>query len=146
MGTAIGYVDAAFAFGPDGSFVVTYLPGYGNLTFTDSSVGQDSISAMLATNIDGNSLISLPSPPESWVLMQFMYSSRFPTLLNHVQAIMACPSLTPLGIVKLNWLTQSTPLVFGSVQSYEPVYVPLGPWYEPSRFNMELVGQPLSML
>jgi hypothetical protein len=72
VGTAIGYVEAVFESGPDGSFVVTYLPGNGNLTFTASVVGQDSISAMFATNIEGKSAISLPSPPESCVLMQFM--------------------------------------------------------------------------
>lgn len=117
VGTAMGYMEAVLAAWPAGSLVVTYFPGRGNLTLTDSVVGQSSTAAILATNMAGKSASSLPSPPLSCVLMQFMYSSRLPTLLYQTQAMMAWPFLTPFGIVKLNWFTQSTPLVFGSVQS-----------------------------
>ena len=72
VGLASGKVDAVCAASPVGVLVVTYFPGYGNCTFTDSVVGQLSTSAMLATNMDGNSDISEPSPPVSSVLTQFM--------------------------------------------------------------------------
>ena len=89
VGVCFGYTLAVVAALPEGNLVVTYWPGYGNKTSTPSVVGQLLTSAILATNIVGKSFISDPSPPLSSVLMQFMYSSRLPTVLYHVQAMIA---------------------------------------------------------
>lgn len=83
-------------------------------------VGQELTFARLATNMLGRSLISEPSPPSMSMLAQFMYISRFPTELNHVQPSVAAPDFIPVGIVKLKELTQSTPLVLGSEQESAP--------------------------
>lgn len=70
--------------------------------------------------------LSLP-PPVTVMGAQFIYISRFPTLLNHVHPSVYCPFGIPLGIV--NWKT-AAPSVSGP----------------PARFPVTLEGQPPMML
>lgn len=66
---------------------------------------------MLAVNMSGRALkaawsramrsLRLLEPPVSVTGAQFMYISRFPTLLNQVQARVALPVGRVVGIVKL---------------------------------------------
>lgn len=74
----------------------TESPGLGNKTFFESTVVHPF--PILATNMSGNELARfvspgvsmsaplLPLPPVTVTGAQFMYISRLPTLLNHVQA------------------------------------------------------------
>ena len=103
-------------------------PGLGNLRSMESTVSQ-TVVGMLATNISGAELrldklpterLKIESSMESYsssrlaVVLeldellpapatvmgaQFMYISRLPTLLNHVQASVYCPVARSLGIV-----------------------------------------------
>lgn len=85
--------------------LVTAVPGLGNPRSEPSAALQEAV-AMLATNMLGRaskvawsrsmSMVALPSRfavPEPIVIgAQFMYISRLPTLLNHVQARVASPA------------------------------------------------------
>src|SRR4051794_35209873 len=104
--------------------------------------------ARLATNRLGSSDMPEASsdPPEMSTAAQFMYISRLPTLLNHVQASVAWPFCKPSGRVKLNWLRQSYSFAYPLSHWNTPLYEPRGPVYCPSKFMGELVGQPPSML
>ena len=77
----------------EGSLVVTYWPGLGNCTLTDAVVSQlpDTLVPRFATNKSGRPAIAVSSeaPPLMSTAAQFMYISRLPTLLNHVQASVA---------------------------------------------------------
>lgn len=126
-GRTIGYCDVAeaTAFLVEGSLVVRYSPGFGNFKFCMAVVPHvlgKLVAARLATNISG--ILAMPvrseAPSVISTLTQFMYISRLPTVLNQVQAMIACPFITSSGMLKLNWFTQSKPLVVVSLQSFEP--------------------------
>lgn len=88
----------------NGLSVVTWAPGLGKSMLKFSVVVHLLTLARLATNMDGND--PEPDPPDTETLAQFMYISRFPTLLNHVQANTASPFVTSAGTLKLRALTQ----------------------------------------
>jgi hypothetical protein len=90
--------------------VVTYWPGLGKSTLKFSEVLHELMLARLATAMDGR-LPMLPEPPEMETFAQFMYISRFPTLLNQVHARMALPDCTSCGTLKLRALTHSGALL-----------------------------------
>ena len=69
-------------------------PGFGKYTSKPSSVPQPF--SILATNISGNE--AKPEPPLVMVTAaQFIYISRFPTLLNQDHAKITSPDLVSLG-------------------------------------------------
>lgn len=82
--------------------VVTSGPGSGNVTSEDSRVAQPL--ATFATKISGRAekaTFSEPEPAVMVTLAQFMYISRFPILLNHVQAKTAAPAGVSEGTVNV---------------------------------------------
>lgn len=93
----------------NGDSTVTWFPGFGKSILVLSVVVHLLMLARLATNIPGRESIE-PEPPEIETLAQFMYISRLPTLLNHVQAMTAAPLLTSAGILKDRALIHSGPL------------------------------------
>lgn len=103
--------------------VSTESPGFGKITSFESTVPQESAPTflMLATNMLGRALKAAVSRWTIWVLFwpvnsssssrlevaavnvtgaQFMYISRFPILLNQVQASVADPVGSVVGILK----------------------------------------------
>lgn len=66
---------------------------------------------MLATNMGGkleerspiSSVERLEEPPVTVIGAQFMYISRLPMRLNHVQARVYLPGEMPCGMLKLKW-------------------------------------------
>ena len=93
----------------------TEAPGSGNCTSAESTVAQ-SLVGMLALNISGKAGVArsessgMPrvssrvaalffDPPLTFTDAQFMYISRFPILLNQVQANVYDPGVIPSGIV-----------------------------------------------
>jgi hypothetical protein len=85
---------------------VTSGPGLGNLTFFPSTVEQSSARGLLAMKISGRwSKATAGAGPEPASIVtdaQFMYISRFPSLLNHVQPKIAAPAFASDGTVKEN--------------------------------------------
>ena len=82
--------------------LVTSGPGLGNRRSDDSRVVQPV--PVLATNISGRAekaTAAVPEPAVIVTLAQFMYISRFPTLLNQVQAKTAGPAFASAGTVNL---------------------------------------------
>ena len=64
----------------------TDVPGSGNCTSAESTVSQ-SVVGMFALNMAGKDAVALFfDPPLTLIDAQFMYISRLPILLNHVQA------------------------------------------------------------
>lgn len=98
----------------------TESPGLGNTTSDESLVPQPPAPKMLAWNMSGRALKAAVSRSMSWVTLrasrssssrlvdpavmvmgaQFMYISRFPILLNQVQAKVASPVGSDEGISK----------------------------------------------
>lgn len=127
-------------------FLITFLPGLGKTRSVDSLVWQSpETDWMLALNISGRELRSrfsktssstpgtmvsfksrFPDPPVTVIGAQFMYISRFPTLLNQVHARVYSPGATPAG------------MEYSKVEAPEP----LGSL---PRFPSALAGQPPSM-
>jgi len=114
----------------------TELPGSGKRRSVESTVWQPL--PMLATNMFGRASYAdvsrvsryssrLEAPPDNVTGAQFMYISRFPILLNQVQARVAFPVGMSVGTVKL--------YVSGSTASALLPLFPLTP----------LIGQPPSM-
>lgn len=84
--------------------MVTSVPGSGNMT-SASWVTAQPLPALptLATNMSGRLLRAearLAEEPVILTAAQFMYISRLPVLLNHVQAKIASPAGVSLGTVK----------------------------------------------
>ena len=111
VGEAKTFALSALAFSTD-------APGLGNLTSVPCAVVQ-SDTGIFATNMAGkeavarseSSGIAYPSvslrevsllleAPVTLMEAQFMYISRLPTLLNHVQARVYAPGAMPAGIEK----------------------------------------------
>ena len=76
----------------------TDVPGSGNCTSAESTVSQ-SVVGMLALNMAGKDTVALFfDPPLTLIDAQFMYISRLPILLNHVQAKVYDPGVIPSGM------------------------------------------------
>jgi hypothetical protein len=71
-----------------------------NMSGKEGAARSDS-SGMLYSSVSLNDVSRLLEPAVTLMDAQFMYISRLPTLLNHVQASVYSPASIPCGIVYL---------------------------------------------
>ena len=86
-------------------------------------VARSDSSGMLYSSVSLKDVSLLFEPAETLMEAQFMYISRVPTLLNHVQASVYAPGSMPCGIVYL--YLSGSPVVFGGPVSGKLPAAPL---------------------
>ena len=111
--------------------ILSGTPGFGKYTSKPSSVPQSL--SILATNISGNE--ARPEPPLVMVTAaQFIYISRFPTLLNQDHAKSTSPDFVSLGTLNV----KEPPLWRGQDPIYDSITLKVTPlsseidaWHDP---------------